>query len=74
MGKTPIRPFPTALLHSDLIGRRHGASNRIDRLSLRQCDDIQVAGIALAQNAAVATRNVRHFDDPSIAVIDPWQT
>lgn len=42
----------------------------------RQVDirDIQIAGIALAQNAVVATRNVRHFDDPSIAVINPWQT
>jgi toxin FitB len=36
--------------------------------------DIWVAGIALAQNAAVATRNLRHFDDPSIAVINPWRT
>jgi toxin FitB len=42
----------------------------------RQIDvrDIQIAGIALARKAAVATRNVKHFDDPSITVIDPWQT
>ena len=42
----------------------------------RQIDfrDIQIAGIALARKAAVATRNLKHFDDPSITVIDPWQT
>ena len=36
--------------------------------------DTQIAGIALARRAALATRNVRHFQDLSITVIDPWET
>jgi predicted nucleic acid-binding protein len=40
----------------------------------RQVDmrDTQIAGIALARRATLATRNVRHFQDLSINVIDPW--
>ncbi|MBN8510708.1 MAG: type II toxin-antitoxin system VapC family toxin [Burkholderiales bacterium] len=36
--------------------------------------DTQIAGIALARRAALATRNTRHFKDLSITVLDPWQT
>ncbi len=41
----------------------------------RQVDirDIQIAGVAIARKAAVATRNAKHFDDPSIPVVNPWQ-
>lgn len=34
--------------------------------------DTFIAGIALAHNATVATRNIRHFDDLAVPVIDPW--
>jgi predicted nucleic acid-binding protein len=34
--------------------------------------DTMIAGIALAQRATLATRNVRHFDDLSVPVVDPW--
>ena len=34
--------------------------------------DTQIAGIVLARRASLATRNVRHFADLKIAVIDPW--
>jgi predicted nucleic acid-binding protein len=34
--------------------------------------DTQIAGIALARHAAVATRNVRHFADLAVPVINPW--
>jgi predicted nucleic acid-binding protein len=36
--------------------------------------DTQIAGIALARRAALATRNVRHFQNLSVTVIDPWKT
>lgn len=36
--------------------------------------DTQIAGIALARRATLATRNVRHFQDLSVNVIDPWET
>lgn len=35
--------------------------------------DTQIAGIALARRATLATRNVKHFQDLSVAVIDPWK-
>ena len=34
--------------------------------------DTQIAGIALARRATLATRNVRHFVDLNISVVDPW--
>jgi predicted nucleic acid-binding protein len=34
--------------------------------------DTQIAGIALARHAALATRNVRHFADLAISILDPW--
>ena len=33
--------------------------------------DTFIAGIALARRATLATRNLRHFDDLSIPVVDP---
>jgi predicted nucleic acid-binding protein len=36
--------------------------------------DLQIAGIATARKASVATRNVRHFDGLGLDVIDPWAT
>ena len=36
--------------------------------------DTMIAGIALAQGATLATRNVRHFDDLRVPVVDPWRT
>lgn len=34
--------------------------------------DTQIAGIALARHATVATRNERHFTDLSIPIVNPW--
>jgi predicted nucleic acid-binding protein len=34
--------------------------------------DSQIAGIALARRATIATRNVRHFADLEVPVVDPW--
>jgi hypothetical protein len=36
--------------------------------------DTQIAGIALARRATLATRNVRHFADLRVPVVDPWET
>ena len=36
--------------------------------------DTQIAGIALARRATLATRSVRHFQDLKVPVVDPWQT
>jgi hypothetical protein len=34
--------------------------------------DLQIAGIAAARKATLATRNVRHFEGFGLAVLDPW--
>jgi predicted nucleic acid-binding protein len=34
--------------------------------------DTQIAGIAQARRATVATRNVRHFEGLTVPVINPW--
>jgi toxin FitB len=34
--------------------------------------DVQIAGIALARKAAIATRNVRHFEGLGPMLINPW--
>lgn len=36
--------------------------------------DTQIAGIALARRATLATRNVRHFSDLKVPVVDPWES
>ena len=35
--------------------------------------DTQIAGIALARRATLATRNVRHFQDLDVPIVDPWK-
>lgn len=35
--------------------------------------DTQIAGIAIARRATLATRNVRHFADLALPVVDPWE-
>jgi predicted nucleic acid-binding protein len=44
------------------------------RLAGRPVDmrDTQIAGIALARRATLATRNVRHFAHSNVPVVDPW--
>jgi toxin FitB len=49
-----------------LMARRKSVGRPID---LR---DTMIGGIALAQRATIATRNVRHFSDLDVPVIDPW--
>lgn len=35
--------------------------------------DIQIAGIALARRATVATRNIKHFSGTGIDLVNPWE-
>jgi hypothetical protein len=34
--------------------------------------DVQIAGIATARRATIATRNTRHFEGLGLALVDPW--
>ena|ERR1043165_5306396 len=51
-----------------LMARRKMAGRPVD---LR---DTMIGGIALAHRATLATRNVRHFADLEVAVLDPWNS
>lgn len=57
---------PAAEAAAVLMAVRHGDGR------MRESRDTMIAGIALAHNAALATRNIRHFDDLRVPVIDPW--
>jgi predicted nucleic acid-binding protein len=35
--------------------------------------DVQIAGVASARKATLATRNMRHFEGLGIRLVDPWQ-
>ena|SRR5258706_7917711 len=52
---------------ASLAAKRRKAGRPVDMR------DTQIAGIALARRAAVATRNTRHFQELHVRVIDPWR-
>jgi len=35
--------------------------------------DVQIAGIAAARKATLATRNIRHFEGLGMALVNPWR-
>ena len=49
-----------------LAATRHKAGRPVDMR------DTQIAGIALARHATLATRNVRHFAGLTVPIVDPW--
>jgi predicted nucleic acid-binding protein len=78
-----IELFETVLMEK--IGRRVAAFDATaaqhagDLMALRHREgrpgdlrDTMIAGIALGSRATLATRNTRHFEDLSVAVINPW--
>jgi len=77
-----IREFETVL---DKIGYRvapfdaAAAQQAGDLMASRQkkgrpgdLRDTMIAGIVLAHHATLATRNITHFEDLSVPVINPW--
>lgn len=63
-----ILPFDTEAAReaASLAAQRHRAGRPID------IRDTQIAGIAQARRATLVTRNVRHFEGLSVAVVNPW--
>jgi predicted nucleic acid-binding protein len=57
---------PAANAAGPLVARRQQAGRSVE------IRDAQVAGIALARKATVATGSVRHFRDLGVRLIDPW--
>lgn len=64
-----ILPFDraAAIAAARLAAERRAGGRPVD------IRDTQIAGIAIAHRAVVATRNVRHFHGMGMAVIDPWR-
>lgn len=48
------------------------AATRISVGTNKGTRDTQIAGIALAQRATLATRNTKDFADLDISLVDPW--
>ena len=48
------------------------ASQRQKKGRVVEIRDTMIAGIVLALRASLATRNVMHFSDISVAVVNPW--
>ena len=55
-----------AELAGDLAARRRSAGRT------GEFRDTQIAGVVLARRASIATRNVKHFEDLGVPVINPW--
>jgi predicted nucleic acid-binding protein len=63
-----VLPFDSmaALQAAVLAAARQQAGRPVD------IRDTQIAGIAQARRATLATRNVRHFEGLSVPVVNPW--
>lgn len=63
-----VLPFDTSAAHAAgrIAAERRHAGRPVE------IRDLQIAGIAAARKASIATRNVRHFHGLGLIVIDPW--
>ena len=63
-----VLPFdePAALAAGRIAAVRQRAGRTIE------IRDIQIAGIARARKATLATRNVRHFEGMELELVNPW--
>lgn len=63
-----VIPFDELAAHA---AGRIGAARRLLGQTI-EIRDVQIAGIAAARKASIATRNIRHFEGLGIALINPW--
>lgn len=63
-----VLPFDSAAadVAATIAARRRAAGISIE------IRDTQIAGIATARRATLATRNIRHFIDLDVPVVNPW--
>jgi predicted nucleic acid-binding protein len=57
-----------ALAAGGIAANQQRAGRRVD------IRDVQIAGIAAARRARLATRDTRHFEGLGIDLVDPWST
>jgi predicted nucleic acid-binding protein len=63
-----ILPFDDAA--AEVAARLAGARRRVGRTV--DTRDTMIAGIVLVRHGELATRNLRHFQDLDIRLVDPW--
>jgi toxin FitB len=63
-----VVPFDQAAAES--AGRIAAERRRTGRTV--EVRDVQIAGIAAARKATLATRNLRHFEGLGLALVNPW--
>jgi len=63
-----VLPFDTAAANAagPVVATRQQAGKTVE------IRDAQIAGIALARRATLATRNTPHFKDLGVRLVDPW--
>ncbi len=61
-----VLAFDTAAASGTLVAQRQRAGRSME------IRDAQIAGISIARKATLATRNVRHFKDLGVRLVDPW--
>ena len=66
IGRIAVFDQAAAELAGELAARRRAAGRSIE------IRDTQIGGIALARWASIATRNVKHFEDLGVPILDPW--
>jgi predicted nucleic acid-binding protein len=57
---------PAALAAASIAAARQRAGRPVE------VRDVQIAGIATARRATLATRNTHHFDGIGVELVDPW--
>jgi len=55
-----------ACRYSELAARYESSGNTV------RVEDVQIAAICRGRGAALATRNLKHFADAGIELVNPW--
>jgi predicted nucleic acid-binding protein len=66
-GRTPVFGSAAAMRYGPLLGAATAAGRPMS------LPDAQIAAMALEEDAAVATRNVRDFAPAGLDLINPWE-
>jgi predicted nucleic acid-binding protein len=76
LGRILTHGFPERILPFDQVAAiefgRLRAARSVCGTTTRTADT-QIAAIAIAHDAVVATRNRRDFEHPGLVVVDPWE-
>ena len=70
-----VQDLQSRIAHFDVTAANQAAELASQRKARGRPVDMRdtfIAGIALARRATLATRNVKHFDDLAIPVVNPW--